>query len=284
MNAHLTLSPPAAIEDNTPPPLHQYSPSFSLLGEEDFLSTPQERIQRLEQRVEHLTSALTSALEEVGKAALELEEKDRMLVRATDVEQQRLGQDLHDSVGQILTGIGLVSRGLEANLSAQGLPEAEAAANIKELALQALDQVRSIARGRSSHHVDRYGLAHSLEDLCQRVSRLHGIRCSFCLEGTINVGLEASISLFHISQEAISNSLKHGRANQIHVALAHAPAGVELAISDNGKWVERSRDSDGVGLAIMRSRARALGGFLDIVIGVSGEVEVRCTVPIRKMV
>jgi len=243
-----------------------------------------ETIQRLEQRVEQLKAALTSALDEVGKAALEMEEKDKMLVRAADMEKQRLAEDLHDNLGQLLTGIGFVSRGLEESLTSQGLPEAESATSIKEMALQALDQVRSIARGRSSHHVERVGLAPSLKHLCQTVSRLHGIRCTFSVDNvTIPVGPGASTSLFHIAQEAITNAIRHGRADQIQVMLANTHGDIELTISANGKWIEPSEKSDGLGMAIMHSRARSIGGFLKILFDECGEVEVRCTVPLRKI-
>ncbi len=210
----------------------------------------------------------------------QLEEK---LLQTADRTAQRIGHDLHDSLGQLLTGITLIGKALQTRLETRNAPEAAQASRIVMLAQQAVSQSRSLARGLSPVRIGHMGLEEALRELADDIGRCPGISCTFDSPATIPP-LDHSVAahLYHIAQEATTNALKHASPSRIGIACRVAGGQLVLSISDNGKGV--SEDSEtakpGLGIDIMKYRGDVVGGVTEFEPNKGGGTVVRCTVPL----
>jgi len=203
---------------------------------------------------------------------------EREIVNISDAEQRRIGQDLHDGICQHLAALTCAAASLRDDLQKLQLPaEAESAAELATLLQDAVVQTRNLSRGLIPAHVGQVGLAIALDSLAQTVSRLHGVHCTFRTQGkAIDCGEQTGMHLYRIAQEAINNAIKHGKAKNISLTLDCSADLVTLRILDDGEgsW---SPDSQGMGLAIMRYRARVSGGELTIENPPEGGTLISCT-------
>jgi signal transduction histidine kinase len=207
----------------------------------------------------------------------ELLEKE--IVESSHRTQMRLGQDLHDGLGQHLTGISFLSKALERTLSAQSLPEAAEAAEIGKLVLDALSQTRHLARGLFPVEVESSGLLPALRELAANVEERCQVPCSLeCDEGFVMEDATISMHLFRLAQEAINNAVKHGKASRVVVTLRKNADHAVLSVCDNGiGFPADGAASKGLGLRIMNFRAQKIGGSLDIHPGRTGGSIVTCS-------
>jgi PAS domain S-box-containing protein len=191
---------------------------------------------------------------------------EREILEASEREQRRIGQDLHDGLGQQLAGISLKSKALETQLAASSFPEAAMAASISALLGDAIGQARALARGLQPVELGAGGLAAALELLASRVRELFGLECVCTCDASALVYDDGAAGhLFRIAQEAASNAAKHGRATRIDIGLAGTGASVELTVRDNGTgFREPPAGHEGMGLQIMHYRERMIGASLDI--------------------
>ena len=217
---------------------------------------------------------LIALLEDVSdRKRLEREVADQSVA-----EQRRIGQELHDDLGQVLTGLNYMSQTLAKRLKGAGVPEAEAAEQVAEGIQGALTQVRTIARGLVPVEIDqKEGLRTALEDLATRTTKIYGIECRLECPPEISLREGASaVHLYHIAQEAVTNAIKHGHARRIEIQLRTSPRETVLAVIDNGAGMQASGEA-GIGLRIMRYRAGVIGATLDIRSKPGEGTIVRCT-------
>jgi PAS domain S-box-containing protein len=192
---------------------------------------------------------------------------EREVLQASNREQQRIGNDLHDGLGQELTGIALLLRGLE-NRAEREAPALSPA--IEEVALLVNDAIfttRALARGLSPVTFDRGGLALALEELARRLSAMFHIRVRCEADGAVDQGLESvnALHLYRIAQEAVTNAAQHGAAGQVHIVLRHDGERSLLRIDDNGQGFNPAlQQGKGLGLRIMHYRAQMMAGSLRI--------------------
>lgn len=200
--------------------------------------------------------------------SLDISERKRLereIIDVSEEEQKRIGQELHDGLGQHLTGIAFLSKALEQKLSAQGAAEARDAANIVGFVNQAVSKTRSLARGLFPVELEANGLMSALEQLAANVAALYGIQCEFrCNTPVLVYDNIVAINLYRIAQEAINNAVKHSKASRILVELTEVGGRVQLSVSDDGIGFERSPSGKGMGLHIMEYRARLIGSSLEI--------------------
>lgn len=204
---------------------------------------------------------------------------EKEVVESSSRVQMRIGQDIHDGLGQHLTGITFLSRALEKNLQAKNLPEAAEAAEISKLVIEALSQTRNLARGLFPVEVESTRLCQSLRELAASTEQLFHISCSVeCDSNLVVNNKNASTHLFRLAQEAINNAVKHGRAHRVSLLLGTAGEKAVLRITDDGVGFppENARRT-GLGLRIMTYRAQKVGGTLDIQPGQHGGTVVNCT-------
>jgi PAS domain S-box-containing protein len=194
----------------------------------------------------------------------ERKQLERAILQAVNREQYRIGNDLHDGLGQELTGIALMLRGVAGRLTTEYpviLPEVE---SITRLVSNAIENTRALARGLSPVNLERGGLQDALEGLAMNAMELYGVQVVFShrLQAAAKpLGAELANHLYRIAQEAVRNAVRHGQARTIRLHLAVARAKVSLAITDDGIGLpEQAMDATGMGLKIMRYRARMLGG------------------------
>jgi PAS domain S-box-containing protein len=192
---------------------------------------------------------------------------EREVLAASNREQQRIGNDLHDGLGQELTGIALLLRGLE-NRAEREAPALSAA--IEEVALLVNDAIfttRALARGLTPVTFDRGGLALALDELARRLSAMFHIDVRCEADESLDAGLGSAnaLHLYRIAQEAVTNASHHGSASQVHIELRSDGEQGLLRIQDNGSGFNPSvRQSKGLGLRIMHYRAQMMAGSLRI--------------------
>jgi signal transduction histidine kinase len=206
---------------------------------------------------------------------------EREVAEITQREQIRIGQDLHDGLGQHLTGITFLTRALVNKLTAQGLPEAAEAAEIGRLVFQALSQTRNLARGLLPVELESQGLRQALAELAANVRDLYQIDCGVEWDADLSISDRSIASqLFRLAQEAINNSIKHGEARHVRVALRKLHGQCCLLVRDDGTGLaKRELRPNGLGLRIMNYRAQRLGGSLRIQPGEHGGTVVTCLFP-----
>jgi PAS domain S-box-containing protein len=190
------------------------------------------------------------------------------VLQATALEQRRIGQELHDSVGQELTGLGLMADALAQRLASGALSPAEVklATRVSDGLQRALAQVRALSHGLVPVDVDPEGLRAALEDLAARSGEQSGTPCVFESSGPVQLADAASAThLFRIAQEAVGNALRHGHATRLRLALRGGPGSLTLTVEDDGTGLpEAPADGKGLGLRLMRYRAGLIGGTLAI--------------------
>ena len=205
---------------------------------------------------------------------------EQEILRISDQERRRIGQDLHDGLGQMLTGIGLITKNLARTLDAQDYPGAEEVAEVAELLKEADLQARGLARGLMPVDLEASGLSAALLRLAVNAERLFGIRCTFDEVGSVLIDDNSvATHLYRIAQESVSNAVKHGRAEHVRISLASGRGQVRLRIQDDGLGFPEQLDDErrGMGVRIMHYRARVIGATLEIVDGLDGGTTITCT-------
>ena len=227
-------------------------------------------------------AAVLVLIEELGENA-HREALEREIIQIANREQNRIGGDLHDGLGQDLTEIALMLRGIDAQLRQEG--SSIRLDEVIGLVNGAIEDPRALARGLSPVSAERDGLRAALQALAARVASRHGLPVKFEARTTQPVRLDetAATHLYRIAQEALTNALRHSLAMRVRIRLESARGALHLKVQDNGRGIGAEAlggASDGLGLKIMRYRAQMLGGNLVIERGPDGGALVRCSCPL----
>jgi PAS domain S-box-containing protein len=203
---------------------------------------------------------------------------ERRLLSISDEEQRRIGADLHDGLGQHLTGTACLAAALRDQLHGAHPAEAAQADRIVGLVNAAIDLTRLHARGLCPVPVEQSGLHDALADLASQVRRLHGVECHFENGGPpLAVAPDVALQLYRIAQEAIANAIRHGAADRIVVKLQTSAKPSSLVIEDNGHGFDPSaRPGGGIGLHLMEHRAAYIGADFRIAPHPRGGMRVEC--------
>jgi PAS domain S-box-containing protein len=206
---------------------------------------------------------------------------EKEILNISDQERRRIGQDLHDGLGQMLTGIGLLSQNLTRRLDAEGHPLADDMNEVTELVKEADQYARDLARGLTPVDVDASGLSEALQRLSNNAVRLFDVEATFEEVGTALVhNATTAMHLYRIAQESVSNAVRHGGAEHIRLRLASGPTQIRLRVQDDGSGFDASAHAGpGMGVNIMNYRARIIGGTLDIQSSPGEGTTVTCTLP-----
>jgi len=210
---------------------------------------------------------------------------EREVLEVTEREQRRIGSDLHDGLGQELTGLSLMIRALQSELEGEKSPHIPQLRRISEVLKDAFASARSVARALAPTNVERGGLHNALQELSRHCTELFGIACVFSGPPGVGQSLSDSASshVYRIAQEATGNAAKHARPQRIAVTLLPIGAELELSILDDGIGFDASSSdatATGMGLKTMAYRARMLGGSLITTTEPSGGTRVRCRFPV----
>ncbi|HEY3973984.1 MAG TPA: PAS domain S-box protein [Candidatus Sulfotelmatobacter sp.] len=205
---------------------------------------------------------VSSAIRDIG----ERKRLEKTVLEISEREQRRIGQDLHDGLGQHLTGIAFMTKVQERKLAERQIPEAADAAKIVELVNDAIRKTRELSRGLLPVVSEAHGLMSALRLYATEIEDLFGIACRFeCEEPVLIHDAPMATHLYHIAQEAVNNAIKHGLAKNIGIRLFCGQQQGTLLIKDDGIGIQRPLPPHaGVGLHIMNYRAGMIGGNLEV--------------------
>jgi PAS domain S-box-containing protein len=206
---------------------------------------------------------------EVEGIARDITERKRLekeILEISNREQRRIGHDLHDGVCQELAGIAYRIDILADQLQEKSLAESAEAERVGTLVNEAITKTRGVARGLFPVQLEENGLIWALEDLAANASNLFRIKCNLEYEEPFpTVENDVALHLFYIVQEAMLNAAKHGKASQVNITLARQGERLVLTIQDDGSGFEKPGSNyTGMGIRIMRYRARVIGATLDL--------------------
>jgi len=205
---------------------------------------------------------------------------EKEIQEISEKEQRRLGQDLHDGLGQSLTGISFLTKVLQQKLAAKKSEEEGDAALIVNLLKECLLQTREVARGLCPTVLDSNDIQAALEQLSENIKKYFGVASYADCDPAIRIKDNAvAVHLYRIAQEATTNAIKHGKANKIWINLTRERRRVTLQIRDNGVGLPKNPEKEkGMGLRVMRHRARMIGATLQVEGNEKRGTTVTCTV------
>ncbi|MBE3096483.1 MAG: PAS domain-containing protein [Planctomycetes bacterium] len=219
------------------------------------------------------------AVLKLGIDVTERKALEREILEISAEERHRIGQDLHDVLGQNLTGVAFLSKVLSRRLKEAGAAEAEQAAQIADLVARCVSQVRSLSHGLCPVELKEEGLMNALGNLAARVEDLFGIPCRFeCGESIPVSDGTVATNLYHIAQEAVNNATKHAQARRLAIRLERSDESIILSVEDDGIGLPaQPQPGKGMGLRIMQYRADLLGASLGLERPEGGGTRVVCT-------
>jgi signal transduction histidine kinase len=188
----------------------------------------------------------------------------RRVVEAQELERRRLARELHDETGQALTSILLGLKAIRAAASDEDAEHAEK--EVRDLVVEALQDVRSLAVELRPSALDDFGLVPALERLAATFEERSGVRTA--LESSLSgerLPPEAETVLYRLVQEALTNVVKHAGAESVSIVVARRGGGVSAVVEDDGRGFQAGQvREDALGLVGMRERLALLGGTLAI--------------------
>lgn len=236
-------------------------------GREKALSELKNSKENLEMLVQQRTAELTCTNLELRKA---LSDRWRLQVEMNQISEERqkmIGQELHDDLGQHLTGIAFLVSSLHETLSAKAEPEAILVHQVKDLIGETLSITRSLSRGLYPIALETGGFSAGLHHLAEYTQSASGIQCAVrCERGAEVTDKIVALNLYRIAQEALCNALRHSKAQSIEIKLSESGEQYNFSIKDNGVGfpIQNIKTDNTLGLRSMRCRADLIGAAIEV--------------------
>jgi len=226
----------------------------------------------------HDESGMLRGFAHVARDITELKRLEKEVLEISEKEQRRIGNDLHDGLGQELTGLAFLCQNVARRLAEQSLSEAGELRRISSVINSAIEKTRDLAKGLSPVEWGPDGLSAALQNLSIRVREAYGIPCEFHRGRAVAVASHtAATHLYRITQEALSNAARHSHATRIWISIDDDAGEVILSIEDNGTGIQlKIPGNRGMGLHLMPYRARMIGASFDLRSRPGGGTVVRC--------
>jgi PAS domain S-box-containing protein len=227
----------------------------------------------------------TTQIVATGVDVTERRKMEQTVLEVSAREQRRIGQDLHDGLGQHLTGIAFLSKVMAQQLAERSYVEAREAEKIVRLVNQAIEKTRELAQGLLPVVSEGHGLMSALQRRADEVQDVCDVDCWFRCETPVLIDdVSVATHLYHIAQEAVNNALKHGKPRMISIQLSAEENAGTLIVDDNGTGFQGApAKHSGLGLGIMSHRASMIGGSLDVRRTEPRGTRVTCTFPVRNV-
>ena len=212
----------------------------------------------------------------------ERKQLEREILDISNRERRQLGNDLHDGLGQELTGVALMLRSVATQLRRDSPTAAPQIDEIVGLVNHAIASTRAMAHGLMPVTLDHGGLGSALAELTSRARVSYGIEVRFrrSIPADLQIDENTANNLYRITQEAINNSIRHGHPGTVLVNLRAHAGKLELSVNDDGVgFVDGPDRIGGMGLKIMKYRAQVIGGTIKIEPRRSGGTRVKCVCP-----
>jgi len=216
------------------------------------------------------------------RAEIEQHRLEIQILDISDCEQARIGQDIHDGLCQNLVSLAFDVNALEHELASQKRPESALARRIADHLDQAITESRQLSRGLFPVRLLTEGLEPALRELAESTRERFQISCRLTCGKPVKISNSTIVNhLYRIAQEAVTNAVKHGRAEAISISLRTRADRIEMRIEDNGIGLEpkTSGNYKGLGLHIMKYRARSIGATFCLGPGRRGGTLISCWVP-----
>jgi signal transduction histidine kinase len=238
----------------------------------------------LEARVRQRTAELSAANTQLQTALAERRRLENELLEITDKERRRIGLNLHDDLGQKLTGIALMTKGLQVRLARSGGEAAEEAARIHTLIQETMTQARELSHDLVTSDLQDKDLAAAMDGMVLHVKRTFNISCRFQCEIKVPTLEPNTVSqLYKITQEAVTNAIRHAKARNVEIQVSNGSNRLLLSIRNDGApFPSVVNTNAGLGLRIMSYRAQLIGAALEFKPGELDGAVVTCSLPISK--
>lgn len=230
----------------------------------------------LEGRVIERTAALESQIAETR-------ELEKAILEISDRERASLGQDLHDGLCQTLVGAAFSANMLLESISKEPPGTVIHAVRVANLIDDSITQARNLARGLYPVRLETEGLEMAIRELATTMSQRFGMPCEVECDCPLPPLREGDgIQLYRIIQEAVANAMRHAEASHVVIQLGNEVGGMVAQVQDDGRGIGDSHDNpSGMGLSIMKYRARMMDADLCIRSRTPKGTSVRCLIPIR---
>lgn len=234
------------------------------------------RIDAADREVVALTEAFNGMLDR-----LEGERRDsaRRALAAQEGERRRIARELHDEIGQVLTGLVLRAETLSRRAPDELRANLE---DLREAARHGAEDVRRIARRLRPEALDELGLQSALLALCTAVSQRTGLEIARELQRDLALTEEQELVVYRVAQESITNTVRHSGAKRMTLTLRSDAGVVVLELSDDGVGFVAADHLDANGLRGMRERALLIGAHLEVSSAPGRGTAVRLRVPVRE--
>ena len=190
---------------------------------------------------------------------------ERQVRRVAEEERRRIGRDIHDGIGSLLSGIAMLSRGIEKDAREGRAVDAGRVEEVNRLAREGVEQARAIARGLTPIEIDADGLVPALEELAANTTRVAPVRCHLEDPDALPpLRGEVATQLYWIVQEAVTNAVNHASGTCIDVGVWVRRGHLIVRVRDDGIGLRTTDDRSGLGLQTMAHRAQLIGASLSI--------------------
>lgn len=225
---------------------------------------------------------ITRDITDLRKVEEERAQLQRQVLDISEREQRRIGQDLHDGVGQSLAGISYLISAVQQDLATCGRPEAAELERIAQVVGKTVQQSHDMAQGLIPVELGKAGFADVLHELAIHTQNIFGIPCRCSGPNDVRLGDESvAFQAYRIVQEAVHNSAKHSKTKSINIRLSKKRSSIVLEVSDTGTGIMRATGGrEGLGLRIMRHRADMIGAKLTIESEQGKGTTVTCVIPL----
>lgn len=233
----------------------------------------------LKDRLAQLGTAVRRALERHRLDVADRHRIEREVLEMSERERVRIGQDLHDGLGQDMTSLVCLIESLGRKLQGREAPEVDCLSGIQELLKNIVMQIRGLSRTLHPVTIDRSGLTAALVELTTSAGHSADVACEFESDGPVRVDAATATHLYRIAQEALGNAIRHANPDTIRVTLKNADGGIVLTIRDDGVGIPNEADrAVGLGLKTVAYRARIIGGDLRVTRHPEGGTVVECVI------
>jgi signal transduction histidine kinase len=230
--------------------LYNFGSAFGLMGETAFITLAFARRAATYKREKEIL-------------AIEILQKEKniadQIISVQEDERNRLGRDLHDSIGGMLASIHL-----QADKIATEYPQAKAVGKLKDMVASSIQEARSLSHNLTPPHLDDLGLEKVLQNHVNLISEQHQILVNFYYHITVPLPKALQLMVYRICSELLYNVVKHAHASEVMVQLMLHEDVLEIIVEDNGRGMDPSKEINGIGLRNLKDRVDYLKGELNV--------------------